>query len=45
MMILLVMFGATSTALVIDRGLAWWRGTRWRRVLRQSEKLNRRNKQ
>jgi hypothetical protein len=32
MFVLFVMIVTTGTAIVIDRGLAWWRGSRWRRV-------------
>jgi hypothetical protein len=41
MMLLIVMLAATSAAVVIDRGLAWWRGTRWLGVARRREAPNR----
>jgi hypothetical protein len=31
MFLLFVMFVATGSAIVIDRGLSWWRASRWRR--------------
>jgi len=42
MIVLIVMFASTGTAVVIDRGLMWWRQTRWRRVARRSDAGQRR---